>query len=122
MYNTKRLSLKLRRACICQEDQEKNTLQREDLIKYCYFGLTTAIGAYLRARREQFQMGWKDLADSTGVEGILNIERGTKFPTERIPLQKIFKELRIRNGKILSDLMISLENFRSVVMQKRFKL
>ena len=104
-----------------KKPRKEHTSER-DLIKYCYYGLCTAIGAYLRARREEFNKRWVDLENSTGVDHILDIERGKKFPTEKSKLEKIFKELSIENVENLSDLMISLEKFRVVMKEKRFKL
>jgi len=101
--------------------RKEHTSER-DLIRYCFYGLATSIGAYLRARREQFQLGWKDLEELTGVEGILAIERGKRFPTKKTELKKIYDQLKIQNDERLSDLIIALENFRTIVEKKRFKL
>ncbi len=97
------------------------TLER-DLIEYCYLGLTTSIGAYLRGRRLQLEMGWKTLAESTNGKYTLDIERGKRFPTKKEHLKEIFEKLEIENSETLSDLMVALENFREIVKKKRFKL
>lgn len=104
-----------------KKPRKEHTSER-DLIRICFEGLAVSIGAYLRARREQFNMGWSDLARSTGLNNILDIERGKSFPTNKGDLKKLFDELAINNGGSLAELMISLQNFRTVVKENRFKL
>jgi len=93
-----------------------------DFLKNSVSGLAIAIGAFLRALREQkLNVGWKDLSDSTGKAGILDIERGRKFPVNKELLQQILEAYKVKNVESLSELMISLEKFRKVVEKKRFK-
>jgi ribosome-binding protein aMBF1 (putative translation factor) len=106
-----------------RKPRKEHTFEREQ-IKLHLNGLSTSIGAYLRARREQFNMGWKDLADKTNIQssGILRIERGKSFPFKSSQLKELFDALKIRNGENLADLMMVLQDFQAVIKQKRFKL
>jgi transcriptional regulator with XRE-family HTH domain len=104
-----------------KKPRKEHTSER-DLIKICFNGLAVSIGAYLRARREQFNMGWSDLANKTGINNILDIERGKVFPTKKTELKKLFNELDIKNGGNLADLIVSMQKFRTVMKERRFKL
>lgn len=103
--------------------RKEHTFEREQ-IKLHLNGLKSSIGAYLRARREQFGMGWKELADETGIKGrgIIRIERGQTFSVEEHQIDKLFDILKIKNGEELIGLMKNIQVFQKVIKEKRFKL